>query len=134
MSALRILGTGARSGVQPSTIARAFREVIGEDGPDGEPLDWASVTFVHGDAPGFDKTAAALADILGMTVEAHPANGDPKGRNLHMVDLGADVCIACATRWASGTGHCARAARRAGIPTFDYGVSTRMEDRPKGST
>lgn len=54
----------------------------------------------------------------------------PRARNQHMVNLGADVCLAFATRWASGTGMCARMARKAGILVVDYGVDTSMEARP----
>jgi hypothetical protein len=45
-----------------------------------------------------------------------------------MVSLGADVCLAFAQAYASGTGHCARAARKAGIPVLDYGVSTLVKE------
>lgn len=70
--------------------------------------------------------AEQVAPLLGFKCEAHPAreHPDPKARNLHMVGLGADVCLAFAWCWASGTGHCARAARRAGIRTLDFGVPT----------
>src|SRR5690606_28867717 len=62
--------------------------------------------------------------------EVHPPDYDRWGgkapliRNQEMVDKGANVCLAFATKWNSGTGHCARAARRAGIFVCDYGVST----------
>jgi hypothetical protein len=64
--------------------------------------------------------------------EVHPAaeHPNPKARNLHMIALGADVCVAIAHNWISGTGHCARHARKAGIPTLDFGVATGMDHSP----
>lgn len=89
-------------------------------------------TLVHGACPqGVDKMAAEWGHSMNggemgavVLLEAHPSCGDPLGRNQHMVNMGADICLAFATRWASGTGHCARRARKAGIPTLDFGVST----------
>ena len=65
--------------------------------------------------------------------ERHPARNfsDPKARNQHMVDLGADLCVAGADRWASGTGHCARRARAAGIKVVDCGVPTAIKYGPR---
>lgn len=83
--------------------------------------------LVHGGARGLDSIAAEIwANYSSMSAEEYPARwfDNPKARNQHMVNLGADVCLAFAKDWASGTGHCARAARRAGIHTIDYGVST----------
>lgn len=87
--------------------------------------------LVHGDAVGVDRKAAAFWIGLGGNTERHPAreHPSPRARNQHMVDLGADVCLAFASRWASGTGMCARMARRAGIPVFDFGVNTSFEGR-----
>jgi hypothetical protein len=51
-------------------------------------------------------------------------------RNKHMIELGADFCLALARAWDSGTGNCARQARAAGIRVLDAGCPTGMEDRP----
>lgn len=69
---------------------------------------------------------------LFLPAERHPAaeRSDPKARNLAMVNQGADRCAAVADSYASGTGHCARAARRAGIPTQDFGVPTDRRPEP----
>lgn len=82
--------------------------------------------LIHGKAKGADQLAQAVWLRTPWQMEEYPASDfpDPKVRNQHMVDLGADVCLAFALSWASGTGHCARAARRAGIPTIDLGVNT----------
>ena len=85
-----------------------------------------NVTLVHGGAVGLDSLADCAARTLGLSVEPHRAINfrTPRHRNQHMVNLGADVCLAFAQKWASGTGMCARMARKAGIPVVDYGVST----------
>jgi len=118
---MRILVTGSRDWTDDKAIAEALLETRSP-----HPQ---RITVVHGGARGTDLLAHYWATKWGWITEAHPAGPDPKARNQRMVDLGADVCLAFATRWASDTGHCARAARRAGIHTVDYGVSTRMEDR-----
>jgi len=120
---MRILVTGSRDWTDREAVGRALDKAAPID-----PVD--RIVVVHGGARGTDLVAHYWATKWGWITEAHPAGSDPKARNQRMVDLGADVCLAFATRWASGTGHCARAARRAGIRTVDYGVSTRMEDRP----
>lgn len=59
-----------------------------------------TTTIVHGDARGPDRIAGQFAAILGMTVEAHPAEWDRLGksagrvRNEKMCLLGADLLIA----------------------------------------
>lgn len=137
---LRILYTGSRRWTDRYTIARAFCEAIAVHGqhlivPDpelGQRLQWQLITLVQGEADGGDTIAAAIANAWGMTVEGHPAreHATPLARNAHMVNLGADCCISTADRWASGSGNCARLARKDGIPTYDYGADTRLEARP----
>lgn len=92
---------------------------------------YPGAVLVHGDAEGLDRMAAGIWESGGLDTEPHPASrfANPRDRNQHMVGLGADLCLAFATRWASGTGMCARMARKAGIPVLDYGVDTRMEAR-----
>lgn len=80
------------------------------------------LTVIHGAAIGADTIADEVAKELGHQVEPYPAEdfASPRARNQHMVDLGADLCISFALKWASGTGMCARMARRAGIPVIDW--------------
>jgi hypothetical protein len=119
----RILVTGSRAWARDDVI---YRALAAERHPT-EPI-----TVVHGKAPGADLIADHWARQFGWRVEPYSAREfpSPRHRNQHMVDLGAHVCLAFATSWASGTGMCARMARRAGIPVFDFGVDTRKEARP----
>jgi hypothetical protein len=128
---LRILVAGSREWADVDAIDRAIRAALMKYWTDQPPV------LVHGAAPGADT----LADKLWMgwlgarrTVgappwpepERYPARDfpSPRARNQHMVDLGATVCLSFTLDWASGTGMCARMARRAGIPVVDVGVPT----------
>lgn len=120
----RILVTGSRAWTDQGKLRLAmFREIIVDDD---------RTVIVHGAAPGADTMADRYARMTGCQPEPYPAADfpSPRHRNQHMVDLGADVCLAFATSWASGTGMCARMARKAGIPVFDFGVDTSTEARP----
>lgn len=119
----RILITGSRSW-PPERLAELVL-ALREHGSLGD-------TLVHGAADGIDSWAAELWKRASFgPIESYRAEDfpDPKARNLHMISLGADVCLAFAMSWASGTGHCARHARKAGIETVDFGVDTRIEAR-----
>lgn len=124
MAAVRILVTGSRDWDDEVEIGSALLDatygVRSED-----------VTVVHGGAVGADESADFWARLYDFNVEVHQAEAfaSPLERNEYMVDLGADLCLAFALDWASGTGHCARLAREAGIETVDFGVSTLKEDR-----
>lgn len=85
--------------------------------------------LVHGACPrGADRIANwwawhHRAGARAVTVERHPADWDRHGkragilRNVEMVALGADVCLAFILDGSPGASHCATAAERAGIPT-----------------
>jgi hypothetical protein len=99
------------------------------------------LTLVHGDYPtGVDSYVRLFAEGSGGRVEhePHPADwrqGKYAGphRNQHMVDLGADLCLAYPWGESRGTRGCARFASRAGIPTLvtehDLTVSQTLEHR-----
>lgn len=82
------------------------------------------LTVVHGHCPkGADHWADDFCSYYPeITVERHPADWDRLGkaagflRNLQMVKLGADVCLAFPRGEARGTMHCALAAKDAKIP------------------
>lgn len=122
MSTHRILVTGSRKWVDQAKILSALREA---------QQRYPGAILVHGDAVGADKMAATVWETGSNPTEPHPASNfpTPRARNQHMVDLGADLCLAFALSWASGTGMCARMARRAGIETIDYGVNTDTKPR-----
>lgn len=123
----RILWTSSRE----LTDVELVRSAIVKAGRDAG-VHPQETTVVQGNARGGDQLARRVAHEFGCQVEDHDARDHPSplARNAHMVDLGADVCIAAALSWASGTGNCARLARAAGIPTIDYGVDTRAAARP----
>ena len=87
------------------------------------------VTLVHG-ASQMDFAVAGIAFMLGMQLEAHPADwgkyrgttGNPAGmiRNQEMVRSGADVWLAFIKDGSRGASHCAAEAERAGIPVRRY--------------
>lgn len=125
---IRILVTGSREWDDPQEIENQLVNAIASTA--GE----APVVLVHGACPfGADSQAdRAWRDLIEfgtwnlLPAEKHPGDQFPsfKARNQHMVDLGASVCLAFATKWASGTGQTARMARKAGIKTLDFGVDT----------
>lgn len=115
----RVLVTGSREWMDWPLLCQA----LNVNKPD---------VVVHGGARGADAMAGEWAKVAAKPAEIYPASGfpSPRARNQHMVDQGADVCLAFANSWASGTGMCARMARKAGIPVIDYGVDTRHEAKP----
>lgn len=134
---MRVLVTGSRE--VPTKAWQQVRDALlaAVDGTDGPHI------LVHGGAKGADRIAANVAANLGWSTEEHRAdwsapcrpscdhNGRRRGplgdggicpaaghyRNQHMVDLGADVCVAVFRRGArnAGTADCKRRAVRAGI-------------------
>lgn len=75
--------------------------------PDEEhPSDWGTCTPLCPDTPHLRYRAdgTPYCPVAGCA------------RNQHMVDLGADVCIACPVGRSPGTRDCIRRARAAGIP------------------
>lgn len=123
---LRILWTSSRE-LADLELVRAAIIKAGRDAR-VHPQD---TTVVQGNARGGDQLAKRVAAEFGCHIEDHDTrdHASPLARNAHMVNLGADICIAAALSWASGTGNCARLARAAAIPTVDYGVDTRAGAR-----
>lgn len=117
MGALRILVTGSRDWQSCATLQLALDEAA-----EGT-LD---VTVVHGGARGADSMAGAEARSRGWLVEVYRADWSQYGkragivRNLKMVNLGADICLAFIRDGSPGATHCAKAAERAGIPVKRY--------------
>jgi hypothetical protein len=127
---VRVLVTGAREWKNEQKIRNAFRDHT-------RVLD----TLIHGGAKGADQMADRVwrelcGDIWDIQIEVHRPDWDLHGRkagfvrNQYMVDLGVDLVLAFALAWESGTGHCARYARRRQVPVVDYGVDTSAEARP----
>lgn len=134
MNKLIILVTGSRSlelmewMAACNTATLMLKQETALRGPE-------NVLVVHGAAKGWDNAFESAARLLGVRTLPHPADGfiSPLARNRYMVSevsywhqqWGYDVvCWTFAKKWASGTGHCAREARRANITVIDYGEET----------
>ena len=127
---MRLLITGSRSWVDVQLIDYVLAAFSQADG----------VTLVSGACPdGADRICEHLAGVLGWTIERHPADWATHGRragflrNRHMVELGADVCLAFISACTSprctqaggrhlshGATHTAALAHSAGIPTYRF--------------
>lgn len=89
----------------------------------------ARIVVAHGGNPrGADFMASKIVRVdypQHYVEEIHPADwslGRSAGpiRNQHMVDLGADACLAFPLRESRGTYDCIRRARQSKIPTFIF--------------
>lgn len=118
---IRILITGSRAWTDVQTIIKAITEVVREH----QALQDDTI-IVHGACPrGADAIAGALARLWSVQEEQHPADwslGRAAGfiRNKHMVDLGADVCLAFIKDNSKGASHTVNLAQASGIPTKIY--------------
>jgi len=116
----RILVTGSRDWNDGNVVSEAMLRATDHLGANrGGPV----IIVVHGACPtGADAIADRYASMWGWRAESHPANWDDLGRsagplrNRHMVELGADVCLAFIKNASRGATHCARLAEKAGIP------------------
>lgn len=134
MKPYRVLVTGSRTWDDVTAIGAALEQALIDAGP-------RPVLVVHGACPsGADWHADHYARWLrgkGCTIDVEPHPAEDFGpwpecgpfRNKHMVNLGADLCLAFTgpcTRPrchfpkphpSHGASHCARLAEAAGIPT-----------------
>lgn len=121
---LRVMMTGARAVTDRAGVEFVFNEIAKR----------VPFTLVHGACPtGADKFAADWARSdrarsMGVTEEPHPANWNLHGkraglvRNQEMVDTKPDLVVAFPHTSApsNGTRHTIDAAKRAGIPVYEY--------------
>lgn len=112
---MRILVTGSRTLPSETRVCETL-DAYTRNHPD-------PVVVVHGDCPtGTDQFAKHWASSTGAQQEPYPAQWTQHGRaagplrNQHMVDCGADLCLAFPTPDSRGTWDCIRRARAAGIP------------------
>ncbi|MGW7597293.1 SLOG family protein [Streptomyces antimycoticus] len=120
----RVLVTGSRDWEKHALLYTALNDALDEANKLGRPM-----VVVHGACPrGADEIAhnwAQAAIQMGdhVTEESHPANWRINGkragfiRNAHMVNLGADLCLAFIRNGSRGASHTATLAEQAGIPT-----------------
>ncbi len=116
----RVLITGSRGWIDRELIRRALAEFWDPD-----------TVLVSGACPrGADAQCEVCWAVWGGRIERHPADWSRYGRsagfrrNTHMVDLGADVCLAFILDHSPGATHTAELARRRGIPTRIYRATT----------
>ena len=122
---MRILVTGSRNWTDREVIFRALL-TIGVSATHDH-----SRTLVSGACPtGADALAEDVARGMGWRVERHPADWDAHGkaagpkRNQHMVDLGAEICVAFPMPDSRGTRDCMKRAATAGIPVHEFGATS----------
>lgn len=115
---MRILVTGSRDWQDARVIGQWLDYYY------HQVLEPAHLVVVHGGCPtGADKMADSWARTQGLSIEAHPAQWGVHGRaagpirNAHMVQLGADVCLAFIRNGSVGASHTAALAEGAGITT-----------------
>ena len=121
----RVLITGSRQWVDGQAI---MNDLDAEYDLSGGPT-CDEFTVVHGGAAGADRLAGLWvkyridAGFHNVYAEVYRPDWDGKGRkagilrNLHMVNLGADRCLAYIYDNSRGATHCATAANAAGIDT-----------------
>lgn len=115
----RILVTGSRTWTNIAQLNFQLRIACARYLP-------SAIVIVHGACPhGADHYAELWARKQGLRTEQHPANWRPGGtfdraagfkRNVEMVTLGADICLAFIHNHSAGATHTADLAEKAGIP------------------
>ncbi|MFI1562164.1 DUF2493 domain-containing protein [Streptomyces sp. NPDC020490] len=117
MKPYRVLVTGSRDWDDVEAIWQAMNQTVRDAGTGRE------IVVVHGACPrGADWHADRWARLADVKTERHPANWQINGkragfiRNAHMVNLGADICLAFIRNGSRGASHTAALAEQAGIP------------------
>lgn len=119
----RVLITGSRDWSDFETIFDALDQAYIQSSD--------SLRLVHGAARGADAIGQAWyedrkARGWDVQVERHPAKWTTLGRragtvrNLEMIALGAEMCLAFPLPESIGTRHCMRHAQLNGIPVYEF--------------
>jgi hypothetical protein len=129
MNPYRVLVTGSRDWEDRKAIDDFLTALAAANTFHNRPT-----VIVHGACP---RGADAMADDWArwharhsplIEVERHRANWEINGkragfiRNAHMVNLGADICLAFIRNGSRGASHTARLAEEAGIPVRRWTV------------
>lgn len=126
---MRVLITGSRTWRDADAINTALDEIAKAAVAEGD----SEIVVVHGCASGADTLADMWArrrnGQWSVRIERYPAQWKgPLGRragwvrNMRMVRLGADVCLAFVLNGSRGATSCADMAEEAGIRTVRYTV------------
>ncbi len=120
---MRVLVCGSRDFTDRAAICRAMQAA-----KERERLQDRDMHVVHGDAPGADRLAGALATVFGWSCSTYPADWSRHGRgagpirNQRMLDEGKpDIVLAFVNKplaESRGTADMVRRARAAGVPTY----------------
>lgn len=120
---MRILVTGSREWTNRDVIYHVLDHYLTVARFRDEP----QLVIVHGACPrGADKIADEWCEERAVPPERYPADWNRYGsaagqlRNLDMVHLGADVCVAFPLGRSPGTRHCMAAAKTAGIEVHSF--------------
>lgn len=114
---MRILITGSREWMNVDLIRTIF---------EGTKFNSAATTLVSGHCRGADLLCERIAKELGWMIEPHEADWELFGkragyiRNVHMVSLGADICLAFIKDHSKGSTNTAYLSRTANIQTYIF--------------
>lgn len=125
---MRLLVTGDRNWRDAPRVKVALIDWLLQT--DSEPEDHV---LISGDARGADTYADVIGQLLGFTIERHPADWDTHGkaagpiRNREMLESGVDYCLAFHDDLGAsrGTRNMVEQIEKAGIPYTLIGSDTR---------
>lgn len=126
---MRILISGGRDydkGEVIYTLLAGLKRFHEESGPDFDGND--ELVLIEGEARGADTLARKAGELLGYSILPFPAKWGEHGkaagpiRNQQMLDEGHPDVVFCFhddLENSKGTGHMAKAAKKAGVPVYN---------------
>jgi hypothetical protein len=125
---MRIIVCGSRNWNDDKAILKELTFLVQRERTTNPKVQ---ITVIHGAARGADLIAGAVAQRLGLQVEAFPADWEKHGqkagfvRNTNMLRSGADLVMAFKDGFdyslaQGGTEHMVKIAKAAGVKCFVY--------------